>query len=94
MRAVMRSTSAQLFSAGVMCRAAASDALGQYADGVASRAQHAARSRSGWCSQWCSRRLPMLVAEVSSSESRVGAGFAAQGLGDFQIAPGGGIERT
>jgi hypothetical protein len=29
---------------------------------------------SGWCRQWRSQREPMLVAQVSSSESRVGAG--------------------
>ena len=34
----------------------------------------------------------MPVAVVSSTDSRVGDGFAAQGFGEFQIAPGGGVE--
>ena len=33
------------------------------------------RSRSGWCRVWRSRREPMLVTQLSSSENRVGAGW-------------------
>jgi hypothetical protein len=36
------------------------------------------RSDSGWCRQWRSQREPMLVAQVSSSDSSVGAGLPAR----------------
>ncbi len=69
MRVVIRSTSTQGF------RYLCASLYDSHSLSTASRrARKIARSRSGWCSQWDKSRLPMLVAQVSSSDSRVGAG--------------------
>jgi hypothetical protein len=75
MRAVMRSMSAKparrLGQRGAGPFAGFADQRG---DGLVAARGECSRSVSGWCRQWRSQREPMLVAQVSSSESRVGAG--------------------
>jgi hypothetical protein len=55
------------------------------------RAAAAARSASGWCRQWRSQREPMLVrSRRAGKQGR--RRLAAQGLGQLQVAPGGGVQ--
>ena len=55
------------------------------------RARRAGRA-AAWCSQWRSRREPIAVRQPSSSENSVGDSVAADGFGQFQVAPRGGVQ--
>ena len=52
------------------------------------RAATTARSRSGWCNQCRSSRLPMPVAHRVEQRHSVGAGVAAERLGELEVAAG------